>query len=353
MNRIFRNWNWIGLWILIWSLFPIFGEGLRNLPEARIPLDEGKKLEPSELAEKKEGWYVTAIPLLSSDPVRGQGGGIRASLFFNGKKTDLYYEYEAYRSKLTLQLFQTNQGVKNHFIQFDSPYILNTAFRWKSSLSLDYNPNSQYFGIGESSLQSLSYSPRNLSGIGRVGNANFDAYETSQSYIRPSRTGSEITPTVSDQGYNQYLFNSTTFFNGIDYTFWKAWKWVVANEISRNIIGHSDGVWHPSKDPYFAGSIWETPVPNGESKLTEDYRAGKIRGYNGGDIVYFRAGIAYDTRDFEPDPDRGILAELNVANVSKRTGSDFNYNKIFFRQNIFIRFYQMFLKNWCLLQGSR
>ncbi|EQA69501.1 Omp85 family outer membrane protein [Leptospira noguchii] len=335
MNRIF--WNWIGLWILIWNLFPIFGEGLRNLPEARIPLDEGKKLEPGELAEKKEGWYVTAIPLLSSDPVRGQGGGIRASLFFNGKKTDLYYEYEAYRSKLTLQLFQTNQGVKNHFIQFDSPYILNTAFRWKSSLSLDYNPNSQYFGIGESSLQSLSYSPRNLPGIGRVGNASFDAYETSQSYIRPSRTGSEITPTVSDQGYNQYLFNSTTFFNGIDYTFWKAWKWVIANEISRNIIGHSDGVWNPSKDPYFAGSIWETPVPNGESKLTQDYRAGKIRGYNGGDIVYFRAGIAYDTRDFEPDPDRGILAELNVANVSKRTGSDFNYNKIFFQTKYFYK----------------
>lgn len=52
MNRIF--WNWIGLWILIWNLFPIFGEGFRNLPEARIPLDEGKKLEPGELAEKKK-----------------------------------------------------------------------------------------------------------------------------------------------------------------------------------------------------------------------------------------------------------------------------------------------------------
>lgn len=71
--------------------------------------------------------------------------------------------------------------------------------------------------------------------------------------------------------------------------------------------------------------------------MTEDYRAGKIRGYNGGDIVYFRAGIAYDTRDFEPDPDRGILAELNVANVSKRTGSDFNYNKIFFQTKYFYK----------------
>ncbi|AYV57138.1 hypothetical protein EFP84_17570 [Leptospira kmetyi] len=339
MRYTFKIWIRIGLTIWIGNFFPIWGEGLQNLPDARIPLDEGKRLEPGELAEKKEGWYMTAVPLMSSDPVRGQGGGIRASLFFNGKKTDLYYEYEPYRSKLTVQLFQTNQGVKNHFIQFDSPYILNTAFRFKSSLGLDYNPNSQYFGIGESSLQSLSYRPRNLPGVGQVGNANFDAYETSQSYIRPSRSASEITPTVSDQGYNQYLFNSTTLFNSIDYTFWKAFKWVIANEISKNIIGHSDGVWNPSKDPYFAGSIWETSVPNGESKLTEDYKAGKIKGYNGGEIIYLRAGIAYDTRDFEPDPDRGVLVELNVANVSKRTGSDFNYNKIFFQTKYFYKLF--------------
>ncbi|EQA53282.1 hypothetical protein CH370_01840 [Leptospira kmetyi] len=339
MRYTFKIWIRIGLSIWIGNFFPIWGEGLQNLPDARIPLDEGKRLEPGELAEKKEGWYMTAVPLMSSDPVRGQGGGIRASLFFNGKKTDLYYEYEPYRSKLTVQLFQTNQGVKNHFIQFDSPYILNTAFRFKSSLGLDYNPNSQYFGIGESSLQSLSYRPRNLPGVGQVGNANFDAYETSQSYIRPSRSASEITPTVSDQGYNQYLFNSTTLFNSIDYTFWKAFKWVIANEISKNIIGHSDGVWNPSKDPYLAGSIWETSVPNGESKLTEDYKAGKIKGYNGGEIIYLRAGIAYDTRDFEPDPDRGVLVELNVANVSKRTGSDFNYNKIFFQTKYFYKLF--------------
>ncbi|MBE8364656.1 Omp85 family outer membrane protein [Leptospira borgpetersenii] len=338
MHRFFYSfWIGFGLWTVSGNFLPIFGEELRNLPEARIPLDEGKKLEPGELAEKKEGWYVTAVPLLSSDPVRGQGGGIRASLFFNGKKTDLYYEYEAYRSKLTFQLFQTNEGIKNHFIQFDSPYILNTAFRWKSSLGLDFNPNSQYFGIGESSLQPLSYRPRNLPGIGHITNASFDAYEASQSYIRPSRTGSEITPTVSDQGYNQYLFNSTTFFNSIDYTFWKAWKWVIANEISKNIIGHSDGIWNPSKDPYLAGSIWNTSVPNGESKLTEDYKAGRIIGYSGGEIVYFRAGLAYDTRDFEPDPDRGTLIELNMANVSKRTGSDFNYNKIFFQTKYFYK----------------
>lgn len=324
---------------LLGNPFFIFGEGLQNVPSARIPLDESKRLDPGELAEKKEGLYVTALPLFSSDPVRGQGGGIRASFFFNGKKDDPYFEYEPYRSKLTVQLFQTNQGVKNHFIQFDSPYIFNTAFRWKSSLGLDYNPNSQYFGIGESSLHSLSYRLRNQPGASLVNNANFDDYEASQSFIRPAKAGSEITPTVSDQGYNQYLFNSTTLFNSIDFTFWKAFKWVVANEISKNIIGHSDGKWNPSKDPILAGSIWETSVPNGESKLTEDYHAGKIKGYNGGEIIYMRAGIAYDTRDFEPDPDRGVLIEFNVANVSKRTGSDFNYNKLFFQTKFFYKLF--------------
>ncbi|EMO26341.1 hypothetical protein LEP1GSC170_5555 [Leptospira interrogans serovar Bataviae str. HAI135] len=52
MNRIF--WNWIGLWILIWNLFPIFGEGFRNLPEARIPLDEGKNWSLVNLRKKKK-----------------------------------------------------------------------------------------------------------------------------------------------------------------------------------------------------------------------------------------------------------------------------------------------------------
>nr|PJZ92705.1 hypothetical protein CH379_11715 [Leptospira ellisii] len=335
MFRFVRIWFVLGIPILVGNFFPLFSDPLPLVPEVRIPLDEGKRLDPGELAEKKEGWYVTAHPLFSSDPVRGQGGGIRASIFFNGTKKEPYFEYEPYRSKLTVQLFQTNQGVKNHFVQFDSPYIFNTAFRWKSSLGLDYNPNSQYFGIGESSLSPLSYPLRNQPGASRIQNADFGAYEESQSYIRPSRGGSEITPTVSDQGYNQYLFNSTTLFNSVDYTFWKAWKWVVANEISKNIIRHSDGVWNPAKDPLLGGNLWETSVPNGESKLTEDHNAGKIRGYNGGEIVYLRAGIAYDTRDFEPDPDRGILVELNVANVSKKTGSDFNYNKIFFQTKYF------------------
>lgn len=55
MHRFFYSfWIGFGLWIVSGNFLPIFGEELRNLPEARIPLDEGKKLEPGELAEKKK-----------------------------------------------------------------------------------------------------------------------------------------------------------------------------------------------------------------------------------------------------------------------------------------------------------
>lgn len=119
----------------------------------RIDLDEDKKLDADELSHKKEGFYFNGLPLFSSDSVRGQGLGLRSNLFFNGKKTDEYFEYQPYQFKVSSQLYQSNQGVRNYFISIDSPYIFDTAFRWKSSLGWDYNPNSQYFGIGEKSLK--------------------------------------------------------------------------------------------------------------------------------------------------------------------------------------------------------
>lgn len=302
----------------------------------RIDLHEDKRLDEEELAHKKEGFYFNALPLFSSDPVRGQGGGLRTNLFFNGKKTDEYFEYQPYQYKVSSQLFQTNQGVRNYFISLDTPYLFETAFRFKSSLGWDYNPNSQYYGIGEKSLETLKERPRNQPGYGDYDSANYNGYEENQSYRRPAFKPSEIIGVnYSDQGYNSYTFNSTTLFNSIDYTFWKAFKWIGASEISKNIIRHSDKAWSPSKDPLFGDALWETSVPNSESKLTEDFLAGRIKGYNGGQANYFRTGIAYDTRDFEPDPDSGILVEFNIANVSKNTGSSFDYNKLFFQMKYF------------------
>lgn len=52
----------------------------------RIELHEDKKLDKEELAQKREGFYFNALPLFSSDPVRGQGGGLRTNFFLMEKK---------------------------------------------------------------------------------------------------------------------------------------------------------------------------------------------------------------------------------------------------------------------------
>ena len=47
-----------------------------------------KKLDEEELKNKKQGFYMTGVPYLSSDPLNGFGAGAEAQLFYNGKKTD-------------------------------------------------------------------------------------------------------------------------------------------------------------------------------------------------------------------------------------------------------------------------
>lgn len=96
---------------LIWNLSS-FGQKtdtlktdtLEKLPFA---IAKDKKLPDEELAEKKEGLYVTGIPDISSDPINGFGYGAEGSLFFNGKKSDPFFAYTPYRAELTVALFNT------------------------------------------------------------------------------------------------------------------------------------------------------------------------------------------------------------------------------------------------------
>lgn len=55
MHRFFYSfWIGFGLWTVSGNFLPIFGEELRNLPEARIPLDEGKNWNQANLLKKKK-----------------------------------------------------------------------------------------------------------------------------------------------------------------------------------------------------------------------------------------------------------------------------------------------------------
>jgi outer membrane protein assembly factor BamA len=63
----------------------------------------------------------------------------------------------------------------------------------------------------------------------------------------------------------------------------------------------------------------------GRTKLRDDCDAGRIVGCNGGLHDTLKLGIAFDTRDFEPDPNAGFFVDATTELSSRVIGSAYDY----------------------------
>jgi outer membrane protein assembly factor BamA len=61
------------------------------------------------------------------------------------------------------------------------------------------------------------------------------------------------------------------------------------------------------------------------TRLRTDCDRGVLVGCRGGRDSVIRLGVAYDTRDFEPDPNAGVYADLSVEIGTVALGSEYNY----------------------------
>jgi len=68
----------------------------------------------------------------------------------------------------------------------------------------------------------------------------------------------------------------------------------------------------------------------GTTRLEEDCRAARIVGCAGGAHDTLKLGIALDTRDFEPDPNSGVLVDLTVEVSSRYLASAYDYTRVTF-----------------------
>lgn len=304
---------------------------LKVLPEW---LGAFKKLDETELKNKREGWYVTGLPLFGNDAVSGTGLGALANFIYNGTKEDTSFEYTPYEHLISVGLYRTSKNAETYYVSWDAPYFLDTAYRIKSDIYYDSNLFNQYFGLGKESMRPLSYRERNEDGGRLVRNAEFSEFESANSYAR-NRAGKDW---VSTQRYNEYQFETVGTNFSLDKTVFQVFRIWSGVEFSRNIVRRYDGTWTKAREPLTEVML---PVQEAPSKLTEDSKSGKILGLEGGYLNYVRAGIAYDTRDYEPDPDSGWLVEYNVSKAEKSIGSSFSYYRHFGQIK---NFYQPFPK---------
>ncbi len=270
--------------------------------ELPFAIAKEKRMPEDELAQKKEGFYVTGIPDLSSDPINGFGAGAEGSLFFNGKRTDPFFAYTPYRAQLNVAVFATTHSQQEVKLGLDVPYIFDTKWRLRAEGAYEINPNLLYFGITEQSLKPLSYYPNNNPALPLVNNASFSNYENNL---------------VGNKAYyNTYSKKEAVFNISMERSFFDGKL--------RALIGYE-----------IASVNLSTPL-NDSSLLHKDALENRIAGFGENRVSFAQAGLIYDTRDLEPDPTKGSFAELTNEASLKALGSQFNFNKTFFHYNYYM-----------------
>jgi outer membrane protein assembly factor BamA len=316
--------NKISLFILISISFPLFLFSQTPTDSTKLPfaIADEKKLSDEDLANKKEGLYFTGVPDISSDPVNGFGLGVEGSLFFIGKKSDPFFQYTPYRSKLDIAVFYTTKQQREISFTYDIPYIFNTKWRLRMQAAYEVNPNLLYFGKDETSLNELQINGKKYS--------TFDSYDAALNQTRKGIATSGEATIVTDKFYNTFQKQEAIFNVSLEHSYLDSKLRLLAGlEVAYVNISTFENTQTDITD---AGG---NDVVNGLSKLRNDQLHGQILGYGAHLINQLQVGIVYDTRDLETDPSKGIFAEATNEFSNGAIGSAFNYDKLFIHGKIY------------------
>ncbi len=314
-------------------VFPPFLFAQTPADSIKLPfaIADEKKLSAEDLENKKEGMYVTGVPDISSDPVNGFGIGVEGSLFFNGKKSDPFFQYTPYRSKLDIAIFYTTKQEREIKVAYDVPYIFNTKWRLRMEAAYEVNPNLLYFGKDETSFNTLQH-PHTGKTYG-----NFSDYDESLSNIRQVTSSNGNVTTVTDKFYNTYQKEEAILNMSAEHSYFDSRLRLLAGyELAWVNITTFDNKQTDVKDAN------GNDVTNGVSKITED--KSQLLGYGSNVISQLQLGIVYDTRDLETDPSKGIFAEVTNEFSNGAIGSNFNYDKVFVHGKFYKQLFPSFFK---------
>jgi outer membrane protein assembly factor BamA len=272
--------------------------------------DPRRHLGSEELSNKPEGGYATGLPLVNYDSNTGWGFGARGYFYFDGERSDPRFAYTPYLYRVFLQAFATTGGYQFHWLDLDARNVFGSAFTLRGALIFQRNIDQHYFGVGSRSMQRLSFSGAErsyrrhdeyqaaLDGVDADGvtRSRYDSYLLTQ----PMALLSVERPLL--RGLLRPMLGVALSYNDIeDYT---------GDRIDVEVDGR------------------EVRATQASSRLSEDCAAGLIAGCDGGWNNFLRLGVAFDTRDFEPDPNRGVLLDAALDLGSGVLGSGYDWARL-------------------------
>ncbi|MCS6904894.1 MAG: DUF5982 domain-containing protein [Bacteroidia bacterium] len=315
---------------------------LRIKERCPLGIDLCKKLPDFELATKKEGTFLTGLPRVEFDPIRGLGLGGDAFLYFNKTRNDPFFEYTPYRHRFNLEFFIFTNGRIRYALNYDAPYIFNSKWRVRADAVLWEDPNAQYWGIGRSYLKPLQFRDKKT---GSFRNFNkVEEYENNLALAELGENGNYYTDYYFNQmqqreqlynilvervmlggklrflfGY-EALFTSFSSYQNLEvdecYTI-DGQKVKALNKRTLVDIQREDGTWEKFNITGFTNS--------------HKYMFTSM----------IAAALIYDTRDFEPDPSKGVFLEYSHEYSGPWLGSQFHFNKFMLQGQYFYT-----LKKW-------
>jgi outer membrane protein assembly factor BamA len=287
-----------GLGLLAWSLgaasaaqtetpvptIPPPPEVVRNKP----PIPE------SLLKAKREGAYFTGLPLIGVTPESGVIYGGTVQWYDNGPRDSPFFSYVPYRKKINAIIDFGTKGRQEYILEYDQPYIADTAWRVRATGAYLVYKFEDYFGVGEETLGPLSF-PGTPGVTYARANDYFDALEENRNGRNWSR-------------YNYYDRRQMVFALNVERDY--------LGGLLRPLVGFQ--ISHVDVRDYTGQNV-EGGI-NQETKLREDSRTGKIEGFDGGWLNLLRIGLTYDSRDYEPDPTAGFLAQALFEGTARWLG---------------------------------
>jgi len=296
------------------------------VPTTRPPpgVASKQRLSDEDYARKPEGGYFTGLPLFAYDPNWGPGGGARLYYYYDGTKSDPLFAYTPYLHRVYAQAFASTGGEQEHVLDYDAPAFPDANYRVRATLEYDAATDWPYFGIGSRSMQPLSFP-------GAAGTfSKMSAYTAKTSGLffgSPSPSGPPAPSTVTYAKYNIYELQRPVLQLALERN--------MLGGVLRSMVGTNlsystlhdytgDSTATSQKD----GSGNTIYVPEGQTLLAHDCAAKLIVGCNGGWDNVLRLALSIDTRDFEPDPNSGMYAELSSEFGTKALGSQYEYMRL-------------------------
>jgi hypothetical protein len=273
-----------------------------------------QRLSDEDYARKVEGGYVTGVPLFAYDPNLGFGFGARLYYYDDGHRDDPLFAYTPYRDRVFAQAFVTTGGAQDHVIDYDAPAFPDADYRVRATLEFEAAKDWPYFGTGTRSMAPLSFP-----GAPEQTFSKMSHYMSATSAIQANGT--------TYARYNLYDFQRPVMQLALERN--------LLGGVLRSLVGANiayvnlhdyTGELVPTGARDSSGHTID--APDAQTLLATDCASGRLLGCRGGWDNVLRLALSVDTRDFEPDPNSGVYAELSGEYGTKALGSQYQYMRL-------------------------